>query len=208
MRGVRALLLGGVVSAAACSSGPTPQPFAGPAPRTIAILPIEAPDLAPGLAAMLDDGVAGAVRNRGYSVVAPLVMANAVPRGRELDRALLRELRRDFGVEAVMVRTASAAAHGGADQAFTVQWIIVATFDGKTLWSRRETVSPRTMASRHINVGVPGEPGSDPYLSDEPVVGRGSPKWVTEDFAQTPDEQAAIVQEALAARLPELPSDG
>ena len=197
-----------LVSIAACSSSPAPQPFNGPAPRTIAILPIEAPELAPGLAAILDDGVSSAVRARGYSVVAPLVMATAVPRGTELDLPKLRELRRDFGAEAVLLRTAIAATHGGAEGAFTVQWTILSTFDGKTLWSRRETVSPRTMTSRHINVGVQGDPGSDPYLSDEPVVGRGSPKWVTEEFAQTPGQQAELVQAALAARLPELPVDG
>jgi len=194
---------------AACASGPEVQPFRGPPPRTIAILPLTGAELSEPLRRALDESVRLHVAERGYAVIGPDVVGGTLPAEVEPGPELWVALRRDFGADAVLERSGRVEP-GRSDRGgrpFSVQWTLWSTDDGSVLWSRREQGVPGAVLSRHLT-GPAGRYEPDPFFSDEPIAGRGEQRWTRDVLAREPAQQAEAIQRALAARLPRARREG
>jgi hypothetical protein len=194
--------------AVACAGEPEPQPFRGPAPLSIAVLPLRGADLPPALREALDAGAHLALAERGYVAVPAEVVGPTVDVTQPLDRAAFDALRRAFTVDAVLERAGRPlpGVVAGRGTAYAVRWTMLSTGDGRVLWTREETIAPGQVTSRHL-VGPQERYEPDPFFSDEPLAGRGGTDWVAEVEAREPSELAAAVQQALALRLPRAPRD-
>lgn len=197
------LLLAGLAALAACGGAPEPQPFRGPAPTSIAVLPVRGADLPLALLQALDASAHQALAERGYAVVAAALVGPTLDPGVPLEVEVLRGIRRDFGADAVLERTGRLLPGrvAGDGEPFAVRWTLLSTDDGSVLWTREEQGGPGRVVSRHV-VGPQGRYEPDPFFTDEPIVGRGNQDWVTEERAKDVVDQAWLVQRALAARLP------
>lgn len=191
---------------AACAGAPDPQPFRGPTPTSIAVLPIRAVEFPVELRELLDEGAGRLLADLGFEVVPPAVVGAAMPGGAAPGPQLLRGVQSRFGVEAVLERVARVLPGGvaGGGRAFAIRWTIVAPGSGEVLWTREEIGGPGVVVSRHMT-GPLSRYESDPFFSDEPIIGRETGDWITEVRARDVVEQAAVVQRTLAARLPRAP---
>ncbi|MBK8975203.1 MAG: hypothetical protein IPM29_04715 [Planctomycetes bacterium] len=208
-----AALVAGAALLVSCSSAPEPVPLRGPAPRRIAVMPIQAVGLPPDVVAALDESAHLAIEARGYEAVPAVVTANMLHAvGAALDeeppRAVLDELQRRFELDALMWRGARLeTSTRGADD-YVVEWHLVAA-DPRgtgvlTLWAQRVAGGPGRIVDWRIT-GPQSAYETNPFLSDENLIARELGGVRTDIEAVTPREQADDVHGRLAALLPDAP---
>jgi hypothetical protein len=202
-----------MLAVVACASGPEPIPFRGVAPRTVLVAPVRGEDIFVPLAQSLDETGHIELRNRGYEVIPVSVGLNMLRSAglldgdSNLDHGVLKTLRIEFQVDAVLVRTVRYIGDTPRDASqiglrpFVLSWQLVDTVSGSTIWSGEQAGGGDEAASRLLT-GPRSPYNWDNYLTDEPEVGRGFETYTTDVEPRTTREQAVDVQRRLAARFP------
>ncbi len=212
MRRVRSTVFGLVALASlGCESRPRPVALTGPAPSLILVAPLQVEgEVDPGLGPALDATAHLELGKRGYRSVPAAVAHNMLGTlGIAADQVTspesLAQLRREYAVDAVLVREVRPQFASSPERAFVLRWQLVDAIDQRRLWAGQAVAGPERVVDRRLS----GPRGSyqddafdDPFLSDEPVLSRELGGATRAVRTRTLREQADDAQARVVERLP------
>ena len=124
-----------------------------------------------------------------------------VDANRPMDGSVFRRMNSEHEIDAALVRRGrSLREYGDPLESFVVQWMIVDTETGATVWSVQQNGGSKRAGREVVQGASPYE--DDPLLSDEPMVQRSQGSFVQEVQPMSLGEIAAAVQGNLIRRMP------
>jgi hypothetical protein len=175
-------------------------------PQSIAVFPIEGEELPELLRDELDSRAHAVLQRRGYEVVPAAVTRKflaslGATTIQTVDAKMLQRLRSEYHVDTVLLRRGRPLPRYSSPlEGFVVQWSLVDTMTGQTIWAQEQSGGSRRRQELALRSDSPYT--DDPMLSDEPMVQRSTGSWVTEVPPPTVGDIADSLQRALVARLP------